>query len=319
MIRLIGATVDEVLAVGGGLRLLGCGLRLIRLRRRVGGGGRSLVGGGLSGLGRIMRLDGRVRRVGRGLVGHRDPRRPVPPFRRVRTIRRVNPQCRGLAHRRIRRSALDEHVGLAVRHASGGGGSGIRFPCGGGRVGRGLGRAVGGGLGLGRDARSVGGGGLGMGRVGLRGGGVRFGGSRVGLRRIGRSVGGVRQCLRVASGLLGAFGGGLRRIGGILGLTGGRGRALCRGVRRVGGGLGRACGALRAVCRALRVFRCCGGVLGSLLGVGGLRRIVRDIRLRPLDLLRIVLHIGITHVVPIRAIPHQRIDHAIGQRDKHAW
>ena len=41
---LVGATVDEVLAVGGGLRLFSGGLRLIRLRGGVRGGGRSLVG-----------------------------------------------------------------------------------------------------------------------------------------------------------------------------------------------------------------------------------------------------------------------------------
>ena len=175
MIRFVGATVDEVLAVGGCLRLLGCGLSLISLRSRVGGSGRSLVGGGLSGLGRIIRLDGGVRRIGRGLVGHSNPSRPIPPFRRVRAIRGVNPQGRSLAHRRGRCRGLDQHVGLAVSHASCGCGSGIGLLRCIGRIGCGLGRTIGGGLGLSRHARRIGSGGLGIGRVGLSGGSVRFG------------------------------------------------------------------------------------------------------------------------------------------------
>ena len=43
MRRLVGATVDQVLAVSRGLRLFSGGLRLIRLRGRVRGCGLSLV------------------------------------------------------------------------------------------------------------------------------------------------------------------------------------------------------------------------------------------------------------------------------------
>ena len=175
MIRLVGATVNQILTISSGLRLLGCGLSLISLRSRVGGSGRSLVGGGLSGLGRIIRLDGGVRRIGRGLVGHSNPSRPIPPFRRVRAIRGVNPQGRSLAHRSIRRRALDEHVGLAVSHASCGSGSGIGLLRGIGRIGGGLSRTIGGGLRLRRNTRRIRGGGLGIGRIRLRVGRVRFG------------------------------------------------------------------------------------------------------------------------------------------------
>ena len=191
---------------------------------------------------------------------------------------------------------MDEHVGLAVSHSSGGGSSRIRFLRGIRRIGGGLGRAVGGGLRLGRNARSI---------------------DCCGLGGIGGLIGRVRQSLRIASRLLRAFGGGLRGIGGILGLTCGGGGTLRGGSSRIGGvlrGLGRTIG---RVSRALRVFRCGSGVLGGLLGVGGLRGIVRDIRLCLLDLLRIVLHVGIAHVVPLGAIPHERVDHAVGQRDKH--
>ena len=148
----VGATVDQVLAVRRGLSLFSCCLRLIRLRGGVRGGGLSLVGGGLSGFGRIIRLDGGVRRIGSGLVRHRRPCAAVPPFRRVRAAGGVDPQGSRLAHRRIRRSGLDQHVGLAVRHASGGGSSRIRLLCRPGRVRGGLGRTVGGGLRLRRHA-----------------------------------------------------------------------------------------------------------------------------------------------------------------------
>ena len=148
----VRATVDQILAIRSGLRLFRGGLRLIRLSGGVRGGGRSLVSGGLSGFGRIIRLDGGVRRIGSGLVRHRRPCAAVPPFRRVSAIRGVDPQGSRLAHRRGRRSGLDQHVGLAVRHASGGSSSRIRLPCGGGRVGGGLGRTVGGGLRLRRHA-----------------------------------------------------------------------------------------------------------------------------------------------------------------------
>ena len=43
MIRFVRATVDEILSVSSGLRLLRGGLRLIRLRGGVGGCGLSLV------------------------------------------------------------------------------------------------------------------------------------------------------------------------------------------------------------------------------------------------------------------------------------
>ena len=310
MIRFVGATVDEVLAVGGCLRLLGCGLSLISLRSRVGGSGRSLVGGGLSGLGRIIRLNSRIRGVGSGLVGHSHPSTAIPALRRVRTVRGVNPQGRSLAHRRGRCRALDKHVGLAVRHASGGSGSGIRLPRGGGRVGGGLCRTIGGGLGLSRHARRIGSGGLGIGRIRLGGGSVGFGGFR-------GFVGGVGQRLRIACGLLRAFGGGLGGIGRILGLTGGRGSALRGGIGRIGGilrGLRRTSG---RVSRALRVFRGGSGILGGLLGVGGLRGIVRDVGLRLSDFVGIALHVGIAHVVPRGAIPDKRLNHAISERHEH--
>ena len=67
----------------------------------------------------------------------------------------------------------------------------------------------------------------------------------------------------------------------------------------------------------MSVLRCGSGILSSLLRVGGLSRIIRDIRLRLLDLLRIVLHIGIAHVVPRGAIPDKRIDHAVCERHQH--
>ena len=265
-----------------------------------------------------MCLDCCVGGIGGRLVRHRHPRAAVPPFRCVSAAGGVDPQGSRLAHRRIRSSGLDEHVGFAVRHASGSSGSSIRLLCRVGRVRGGLCRAVGRGLGLRGNARSVRGGGLCMGRIGLRSGSVQLGGSRVGLGGIGGSVGRVGQRLRIASGLLRRFGCGLRRIGGILGLTCGGGGTLSGSSSRVGGILRCLRRTIGRVSRALRVFRCGSGILSSLLGVGGLRRIVRDIRLRLLDLLRIVLDIGIAEMVPIRAIPHQRIDHAVGERHQHA-
>ena len=98
MIRLVGATVNQILTISSGLRLLGGRIGLIGLRRCVSCGSRSLVGGILSGLRSRIGLDSRIGRIGRGLVGHRHPSRPVPPFRRVSAIRRVNPQCCRLAH-----------------------------------------------------------------------------------------------------------------------------------------------------------------------------------------------------------------------------
>ena len=312
MIRFVGATVDEVLAVGGCLRLLGCGLSLISLRSRVGGSGRSLVGGGLSGLGRIIRLDSRIRGVGSGLVGHSHPSTAIPALRRVRTVRGVNPQGRSLAHRRGRCRALDKHVGLAVRHASGGSGSGIRLPRGGGRVGGGLCRTIGGGLGLSRHARRIGSGGLGIGRIRLGGGSVGLGGFRGFVGRVG-------QRLRIASGLLRALGGGLRRVGGALRLT-------CRCRRALRGSLGGIGGILRGlrrtsgrVSRALRVFRGGSGVLSSLLRVGGLRGVIGDVGLRLSDFVGIALHVGIAHVVPRGTIPDKRVDNAVGERHEHGW
>ena len=310
MIRFVGATVDEVLAVGGCLRLLGCGLSLISLRSRVGGSGRSLVGGGLSGLGRIIRLDGSVRRVGSGLVGHRRPSRPVPPFRRVRTVRGVNPESRGLAHRRGRRRALNKHVGLAVRHASGGSGSGIRLlGCIGG-VGGGLCRTVSRGLGLCRHTGRICGGGLGIGRIRLGGGSVGFGGFRGFVGRVG-------QRLRIASGLLRALGSGLGSRCCILCLTGSRGSTLRSSLSRIGGILSRLGRTIRRVGGALSRLRGGSGILSSLPRVGGLRGVIRDVGLRLSDLVRVLLHVGIAHVVPRGTIPDKRLNHAIRQRHEH--
>ena len=317
MRRFVGATVNQILAISSGLRLLRCGLSLIRLRRGISGSGRGLVSGGLSGFGCIIRLDGGVRGVGRGLVGHSHPSRPIPPFRRVRAIRGVNPQGRSLAHRRGRRRALDKHVGLAVRHASGGSGSRIRLLGGIGRIGGGLCRTVSRGLGLSRHARRIGSGGLGIGRIRLSGGSVRLSRSRVGLGGLGGLIGGVSQCLRIASGLLRAFGCGLGGIGRVLGLTGGGGSALRGGLGGIGGilrGLRRTSG---RVSRALRVFRGGSGILSSLPRVGGLRGVIRDVGLRLSDFVSIALHVGIAHVIPLSAIPHQRVNHAIGQWDEH--
>ena len=308
---LVGATVDEVLAVGGGLRLFRSGLRLISLGLCVSGGGLSLVRRILRGLRSRIGLDSRIGRVGRCLVGHSHPSRPIPAFWSVRAIRGVNPQGSRLAHRRGRRRALDEHVGLAVSHASGGGSSRIRLLCRIGRVRGGLGRTVSRGLRLSRHARSVRGG-------GLRIRSVRLGRNRVGLGGIGRSVGGVGQRLGIASGLLRAFGGGLRGIGRILGLTCGSGGALRGGSSRIGGILSGLRRTIGRVSRALRVFRCGGGVLSGLLGVGGLRRVVRDIRLSLGNFVRVLLDIGIAEMVPIRAIPYQGVDHAVGQWHEHA-
>ena len=191
---------------------------------------------------------------------------------------------------------MDEHVGLAVRHASGGGSSRIRLLRGIRRIGGGLCRTVSRGFRLGRDTRSS---------------------DCCGLGGIGGLIGRIRQSLRIASRLLSALGGGLRGIGGILGLTGGRGGTLRGSGSRIGGilrCLGRTIG---RISRALRVFRCGSRILSGLLRVGGLRGIIRDIRLCLLDLLRIVLHVGITHAVPLGAVPHERVDHAVGQRHEH--
>ena len=205
---------------------------------------------------------------------------------------------------------MDEHVGLAVSHASCGSGSRIRLLRGIGRIGGGLCRTVSRGLGLGRDARSVRGGGLGIGRV-------RLGGSRVGLGRIGRSIGRVRQCLGIASGLLRAFGGGLRGVGGALRLTCGGGSALRSHLSRIGGilrGLRRTIG--RVSC-ALSRLGGGSGILGGLLGVSGLRGVIRDVGLRLSDFVGIALHVGIAHVVPSGTIPDKRVNHTIGQGHKH--
>ena len=156
----VRTTVDQVLAVRRGLSLFRGGLRLIRLRLRVRGGGRSLVGGGLRGFGRIIRLDSRIGGIGRGLIGHSHPSTAIPTLRRVRASSRVNPQGRSLAHRRGRCRALDEHVGLAVSHASRRRSRRIRLLRSVGRVRGGLGRTVCGGLRLRGHARSVRGGGL---------------------------------------------------------------------------------------------------------------------------------------------------------------
>ena len=316
--RLVGATVDEILAVRSGLCLLRRRLSLISLRSRIGRSRLRLVSGGLSGLGRIIRLDSRIRGVSSGLVGHSHPSTAIPTLRRVRASSRVNPQGRSLAHRRGRCRALDEHVGLAVSHASRRRSRRIRLLRSVGRVRGGLGRTVCGGLRLRRHARSVRSGGLRIGRIGLRGGSVRLGGSRVGLGRIGRSIGRVRQSLGIASGLFRAFGGGLGGIGGILGLTCGGGRALRGSVGRVGGILRCLRRTICRICRALRVFRCGSGILSSLLRVGGLSRIVRDIRLSLGNLVRVLLDIGIAEMVPIRAIPDKRIDYAVGERHQNA-
>ena len=235
MIRLVGATVDQILAIRGGLRLFRGGLSLIRLRRGISGSNIGLVCRILRGLRSRIGLDGGVRGVGRGLIGHSHPSTTIPPFRRVRTIRGVNPEGRSLAHRRIRRRALDQHVGLAIGHASGGSCCGIGLLRGIGRIGGGLCRTVSRGLGLDRHTGRIRGSGLGIGRVRLRGGSVRLGGSRVGLGGLCGLIGGVSQRLSIASGLLGALGGGLGGIGGILGLPCGRGRALrggLSGIRR---------------------------------------------------------------------------------------
>ena len=88
---LVGTTVDEVLAVGGGLRLFRSGLRLISLGLCVSGGGLSLVRRILRGLRSRIGLDSRIGRVGRCLVGHSHPSRPIPAFWSVRAIRGVNP------------------------------------------------------------------------------------------------------------------------------------------------------------------------------------------------------------------------------------
>ena len=310
MIRLVGATVDQILAVRSGLRLLGCGLSLIRLRRRIGRSRLRLVSGGLSGLGRIIRLDGGIRRIGRGLVGHSHPSTAIPTLRRVRAIRGVNPQGRSLAHRRGRRRALNQHVGLAIGHASGGGSSRVRLLRGIGRIDGGLCRTVSRGFGLGRDARSIRGSGLGIGRV-------RLGRGRVGLGGLGGLIGGVRQRLSIACGLLRALGGGLRGIGRVLGLTGGRGSALRGSLSGIGGILCRLRRTIRRVSCALSVFRCCGGVLGGLLRVGGLRGVIRDIRLRLSDFVGIALHVGIAHVAPRGTIPDKRVNHTIRQGHEH--
>ena len=155
MRRFVRATVDQILSVRSGLCLLRCGLSLISLRSRIGRSRLRLVSGGLSGLGRIIRLDSRIRGVSSSLVGHSHPSTAIPALRRVRASSRVNPQGRSLAHRRGRCRGLDQHVGLAIGHASGGSSSRIRLPCGIGRIGGGLCRTVGGGLGLRGNARSV--------------------------------------------------------------------------------------------------------------------------------------------------------------------
>ena len=231
----VRSTVDQILAISRGLRLLGGRLSLISLRSRIGRSRLRLVSGGLSGLGRIIRLDSRIRGVSSGLVGHSHPSTAIPTLRRVRASSRVNPQGRSLAHRRGRCRALDEHVGLAIGHASGGSCCGIGLLRGIGRIGGGLCRTVSRGLGLDRHTGRIRGSGLGIGRVRLRGGSVRLGGSRVGLGGLCGLIGGVSQRLSIASGLLGALGGGLGGIGGILGLPCGRGRALrggLSGIRR---------------------------------------------------------------------------------------
>ena len=74
---------------------------------------------------------------------------------------------------------------------------------------------------------------------------------------------------------------------------------------------------IRRVSRALSRLGGGSGILSSLLGVGGLRGIVRDIGLRLSDFVGIALHVGIAHVIPLSAIPHQRVNHAIGQWDEH--
>ena len=254
-----------------------------------------------------MCLDSGVGGIGGRLVRHRHPCAAVPPFRRVSATGGVDPQGSRLAHRSVRRSGLDEHVGLAVSHASGGGSSRIRLLRGIGRVRGGLCRTVGGGFRLRGHTRRIRGGGLGVGRIGLRGGSVRFGG-------IGRSIGRVRQCLGIASGLLRALGGGLRGVGGALRLTCGRGRALGGSGSRIGGilrGLRRTIG--RVSC-ALSVLGGGSGILGGLLGVGGLRGVIRNIRLRLSDFVGIALHVGIAQVVPSGTIPDKRLNHAIRQR-----
>ena len=191
---------------------------------------------------------------------------------------------------------MDEHVGLAVRHASGGGSSRIRLLRGIRRIGGGLCRTVSRGFRLGRDTRSS---------------------DCCGLGGIGGLIGRIRQSLRIASRLLSALGGGLRGIGGLIGLTCGRGRGLRGSGSRIGGilsGLGRTIG---RISRALRVFRCGSRILSSLLGIRGLRRIIRDIRLSLGNLVRVLLDIGIAEMAPIRAIPHQGVDYAVGQWHEH--
>ena len=315
--RLVGATVDEILAVRSGLCLLRRRLSLISLRSRIGRSRLRLVSGGLSGLGRIIRLDSRIGRISGGLVGHSHPSTAIPTLRRVRASSRVNPQGRSLAHRRGRCRALDEHVGLAIGHASGGSCCGIGLLRGIGRIGGGLCRTVSRGLGLGRHTGRIRGSGLGIGRVRLRGGSVRLGGSRVGLGGLCGLIGGVSQRLRVACGLLRAFGGGLGGIGGILGLTCGGGRTLRGSVGRIGGVLRCLRRTIGRVSCALSVFRCGSGILSSLLRVGGLSRIIRDIRLSLSDFVGIALHVGIAHVVPSGTIPDKRVNHTIRQRHEH--
>ena len=318
MIRLVGATVDQILAIRGGLRLFRGGLRLIRLRRGISGSNIGLVCRILRGLRSRIGLDGGVRGVGRGLIGHSHPSTTIPPFRRVRAIRGVNPEGRSLAHRRGRCRALDEHVGLAVSHASGGSCCGIGLLGGLGRIGGGLCRTVSRGLGLCRHTGRIRGGGLGIGRVRLRGGSVRLGRSRVGLGGLGGLIGSVRQRLRIACGLLRALGGGLSGIGRVLGLTGGRGGALRSRLSRIGGVL---CGpgrTIRRVSRALSRLGGSSGILSSLLRVGGLRGVIRDVGLRLSDFVGIALHVGIAEMVPCRAIPDKRVNHAIRQWHKHA-
>ena len=160
MRRFVRATVDQILSVRSGLCLLRCGLSLISLRSRIGRSRLRLVSGGLSGLGRIIRLDSRIRGVSSGLIGHSHPSTATPTLRRVRTVRGINPESRSLAHRRGRCRGLDQHVGLAIGHASCGSGSRIRLLRGIGRIGGGLCRTVSRGLGLRGNARSVRGGGL---------------------------------------------------------------------------------------------------------------------------------------------------------------
>ena len=307
MIRLVGATVNQILTISSGLCLLGGRIGLIGLRRCVSCGSRSLVGGILSGLRSRIGLDGGVRGVGSGLIRHGHPQIAIPPFRRVRAIRGVNPQGRSLAHRSIRRRALDEHVGLAVSHASCGSGSGIGLLRGIGRIGGGLSRTIGGGLGLSRHARRIGSGGLGVGRV-------RLGRSRVGLGGLGGLIGGVSQRLRIACGLLRALGSGLSGIGRVLCLTGSRGSTLRSSLSRIGGILSRLGRAIRRVGGALSRLRGGSGILSSLLRIGGLRGVIRDVGLRLSDFVRVLLHVGIAQVVPRGAIPDKRLNHAIRQR-----